>query len=126
MDIPNWIILYLDTIKKSILETTAIVEDTIKLNKFFIKVNQLKLNKRQNFILWNLNENFVGNITTKKWAKICRCSQDSATRDINDLIKKGYSWKYLQAHIQDMKLFINVKIVINVITKSIDNSGNKH
>lgn len=33
-------------------------------------------------------DNFEGNLTSSKWAKICNCSQDSATKDINDLIDK--------------------------------------
>ena len=34
-------------------------------------------------------DGFEGKLTTSKWAKICRCSQDTALRDINDLIAKG-------------------------------------
>ena len=33
-------------------------------------------------------DNFEGNLTTSKWAKMCDCSQDTATNDINDLISK--------------------------------------
>ena len=33
-------------------------------------------------------DNFEGNLTTTKWAKMCNCSQDTETLDINDLIVK--------------------------------------
>ena len=33
-------------------------------------------------------DNFEGNLTSTKWAKMCNCSQDTATLDINDLIVK--------------------------------------
>lgn len=33
-------------------------------------------------------DDFKGNLTTTKWAKMCNCSQDTATRDISDLIGK--------------------------------------
>ena len=33
-------------------------------------------------------DKFEGNLTTTKWAKMCNCSQDTATRDIADLIEK--------------------------------------
>jgi len=33
-------------------------------------------------------DKFEGNLTTSKWAKMCNCSQDTATNDINDLINK--------------------------------------
>ena len=35
-----------------------------------------------------LKDDFEGNLTTTKWAKMCNCSQDTATRDIADLIEK--------------------------------------
>ena len=35
-----------------------------------------------------LLEGFYGKLTSSKWATICSCSQDTASRDINDLIKK--------------------------------------
>jgi len=36
-----------------------------------------------------LLEGFTGSLTTSKWAKITNCSQDTALRDIQDLINKG-------------------------------------
>jgi Fic family protein len=32
---------------------------------------------------------FVGKLTSSKWAKIMKCSQDTALRDIDDLVKRG-------------------------------------
>ena len=34
-------------------------------------------------------DDFEGVLKTTKWAKICKCSQDTALRDIQDLINKG-------------------------------------
>lgn len=36
-----------------------------------------------------LDGNFVGKLQSSKWAKMCKCSQDTAIRDIKDLIEKG-------------------------------------
>ena len=36
-----------------------------------------------------LASDFEGKLTTKKWAKICKVSADTALRDINDLVEKG-------------------------------------
>jgi Fic family protein len=33
-----------------------------------------------------LFDGFKGNLTSSKWAKMMKCSQDTATRDINNLI----------------------------------------
>jgi Fic family protein len=36
-----------------------------------------------------LFDGFVGKLTSSKWAKIAKCSQDTALRDIDDLVKRG-------------------------------------
>ncbi len=40
-------------------------------------------------MLNKLLDGFEGKLTSSKWAKIAKCSQDTATRDIVDLIAKG-------------------------------------
>jgi len=40
-------------------------------------------------ILNKLLDGFEGKLTTSKWAKIATCSQDTAYRDILDLITRG-------------------------------------
>ena len=34
-------------------------------------------------------DGFLGKLTSGKWAKIAKCSSDTALNDINDLIAKG-------------------------------------
>jgi len=36
-----------------------------------------------------LLDGFEGKLTSSKWGKIAKCSQDTASRDIKDLIKRG-------------------------------------
>ena len=38
-------------------------------------------------------DGFDGKLTSSKWAKIAKCSQDTATRDIQDLIHRGLLFK---------------------------------
>jgi Fic family protein len=40
-------------------------------------------------MLNKLLDGFDGKLTSSKWAKICKCSSDTAVRDINDLIEKN-------------------------------------
>lgn len=89
LDITDWISWYLNCINNSINQVITEINKTIKIEKFYRKINQLKINKRQKKMIDKIMDDFKGNITTVKWAKICNCSQDTATRDINDLIKKN-------------------------------------
>lgn len=47
------------------------------------------LNERQRIILNRLLDGFEGKLTTSKWAKLGNCSQDTAYRDILDLLERG-------------------------------------
>jgi Fic family protein len=44
---------------------------------------------RQIKVLNSLLNGFDGKLTTSKWAKIAKCSQDTAYRDILDLVERG-------------------------------------
>lgn len=46
-------------------------------------------NPRQRLVLNRVLDGFEGKITTSKWAKLAKCSQDAAYRDILDLISRG-------------------------------------
>jgi Fic family protein len=46
-------------------------------------------NERQRGIINRLLNGFEGKLTTSKWAALAKCSQDTALRDIDDLIKRG-------------------------------------
>jgi uncharacterized protein DUF1488 len=48
-----------------------------------------KLNDRQRSIVNRLLEGFEGKLTSSKYATLTKCSQDTASRDIDDLIKQG-------------------------------------
>lgn len=57
--------------------------------RFWSKMEKVELNSRQRRVLNRLLDGFEGKLTTSKWAKLTKSSQDTATRDIQDLIEEG-------------------------------------
>jgi Fic family protein len=57
--------------------------------KFWEKYGASNLNDRQRLLLNKLLDGFEGKLNTSKWAKIAKCSSDTALRDIQQLINKG-------------------------------------
>lgn len=57
--------------------------------RFWENVARVELNGRQRLVLNRLLDGFEGKLTTSKWAKLTKSSQDTATRDVQDLIEKG-------------------------------------
>lgn len=47
------------------------------------------LNVHQRQMLNRLLDGFEGNLTSSKWAKICKVSQDTASREIKALTERG-------------------------------------
>ena len=89
LDITNWIIWFLECLKVSIISSQIIVDKVIWKHQFWV-VNASKINnERQQKMLNILMDDFEGNLTTSKWAKMQKTSTDTALRDITDLLKKG-------------------------------------
>lgn len=57
--------------------------------RFWERFAKEPLNERQIKVLNRLLDGFEGKLTTSKWAKLARCSQDTAYRDILDLVERG-------------------------------------
>ena len=89
LDITEWIIWFLECLKKAILSSNVIIDKVIQKHQFWTRNVKLIFNERQQKILNKLLEDFEGNLTTSKWAKITKTSQDTALRDITDLVNKG-------------------------------------
>ena len=65
------------------------LDNVFKKARFWQSQPAGSINKRQEKIINKLFEDFEGKLTSSKWAKITKCSQDTALRDILDLVEKG-------------------------------------
>ena len=88
MDITNWLLWFLENLLIAIQSSGEITDKVLQKAEFWQKNSNLVFNERQIKVLNRFMDNFEGNLTTTKWAKMCNCSQDTATLDINDLIDK--------------------------------------
>ena len=57
--------------------------------RFWERHQQMPFSERQRHLLTRLLDGFEGRFTTAKWARMAHCSQDTAGRDIADLLAKG-------------------------------------
>jgi len=56
--------------------------------RFWDRIKDVKLNQRQRLVISRLLDGFDGNLTTSKYATLAKCSQDTAHRDILELIDR--------------------------------------
>ena len=87
-DITNWILWFVECLKESLLSTETLLESILIKARFWDRHAQTLLNERQQTMLNKLLDGFDGKLTSGKWAKITKCSTDTALNDIKDLIGK--------------------------------------
>ena len=89
IDVTGWIAWFLVTPHQAITDSISKMDRIIKKADFWNRHTDTPVNERQRKVLNRLWDGFEGKLNTSKWAKICHCSQDTALRDIHDLIDKG-------------------------------------
>lgn len=87
-DITEWILWFLQCLINAIHSTEGTLTKILYKAEFWKLHSTTIFNERQQKMLNNLLDGFDGKLTTSKWAKINKCSQDTALRDIQDLINK--------------------------------------
>lgn len=88
-DITEWILWFLNCLQGAINSTYELLQKVLEKAEFWKIHSTTILNERQQKMMNRLLDGFSGKLTTTKWGKICKCSQDTALRDIQDLIDKG-------------------------------------
>ena len=89
LDIAAWIEWFLNCLDRALTNTDETLGGVMRKARFWEKHSTTSLNDRQRTMLNKLLDGFDGKLTSSKWAKITKSSQDSAGRDINDLVQRG-------------------------------------
>ena len=87
-DITEWILWFLNSLQHALHTTEETVEGVLLKADFWDKHKNTVLNSRQRMMLNKLFDGFEGKLKSSKWAKMTKCSPDTALRDIKNLIEK--------------------------------------
>ncbi|MBN8694170.1 MAG: Fic family protein [Bacteroidetes bacterium] len=88
LDITPWLMWYLNCLQRALTTTDKRLQNVLNKTKFWDKHTKTIINERQRLMINKLFDGFEGKLTSSKWAKINKCSADTALRDINDLMHK--------------------------------------
>lgn len=89
LNITPWLEWFLACLENALLASDKVLAKVLFRQQFWNKYATEPLNARQILVLQKLLDDFFGKLTTTKWAKMAKCSKDTALRDIQDLIGKG-------------------------------------
>jgi Fic family protein len=88
LNITNWIQWFLQCLINALNSTEEVLVKVLSKGNFWQIHSKTIINERQKKLINKLLDSFDGKLTSSKWAKIAKCSKDTAIRDINDLIEK--------------------------------------
>jgi Fic family protein len=88
LDITSWIEWYLNCMKHAIAASDKTLESVLVKARFWEAQAGQSFNERQRTVINRLLDGFDGKLTSSKWAKLTKCSQDTALRDVTDLLNR--------------------------------------
>jgi Fic family protein len=89
LDITAWLAWFLACLNHAFEGADGILSNVLDKARFWQSHEGGPFNDRQRLMLNRLLNGFEGKLTSSKWAMIAKCSQDTAIRDIDDLVKRG-------------------------------------
>ncbi len=89
LDITAWMEWFLQCFNRSIQASDDLLSQVLNKAAFWKQHEKTIFNSRQSLMLNKLLDGFDGKLNSSKWAKIAKCSQDSALRDIQNLEEKN-------------------------------------
>lgn len=89
LDITPWLTWFLDCLDRAFDHAEETLSKVLAKAQFWEKHAGKRFNERQRAMLTRLMDGFSGKLTSGKWAKIEKCSPDTALRDITDLVERG-------------------------------------
>jgi len=89
LDVTTWLEWFLGCLLRAIQSTDETLAQVLAKARFWQHWAGTPLNDRQIKLLNRLHDGFDGKLTSSKWAAIGKCSQDTALRDITELLERG-------------------------------------
>ena len=88
-DITIWTTWFLNCLYRAITGAEEGADVVLEKARFWQRFATENLNERQIKVLNRILDGFEGKLTNAKWAKLAKCSSDTALRDITDLVERG-------------------------------------
>ncbi len=88
LEVTPWMSWFLGCLDRAIHGAEATLASVLSKARFWESHAGESFNDRQRKVLNRLLDGFEGKLTSSKWARLAKCSQDTAHRDILELVKR--------------------------------------
>jgi Fic family protein len=89
LDITAWLAWFLGCLDRALDGAEQSLSAVLRNSRLWQRISQVPVNDRQRRVINRMLDDFEGYITTSKYAKLAKCSNDTALRDIRALVERG-------------------------------------
>lgn len=88
-DVSEWVHWFVGCLGRAIDGAETGLTAVLTKARFWERIAGTSINERQRTAINHLLDDVGGKLTTSQWARMTRCSQDTALRDVTDLMERG-------------------------------------
>lgn len=89
MDITRWLAWFLGCLDRAIGGADKLLAAVLDKARMWERINRRPVNDRQRLVINRMLDGFKGFLSTSKYAKLAKCSTDTALRDVRELLQGG-------------------------------------
>ena len=89
LDITDWLAWFIACLGRALSGAEQALDSVLRKARLWDRINQEPVNPRQRLVLNRVLDGFQGHLTSSKYAKLAKCSSDTALRDLKILVDRG-------------------------------------
>ena len=89
LEITGWLAWFLDCLDRSLDDADETLSTVLQKARLWQRIHPKPVPERQRKVINRMLDDFKGHLTTSKYAKLAKCSNDTALRDIRELLARG-------------------------------------
>ncbi len=89
LDITEWLLWFLGCLDRALGSAELMLAGVLRKARLWERINRRPVNERQRSVINCMLGDFEGFMSTSKYAKLAKCSQDTAHRDMLELVARG-------------------------------------
>ncbi|TWT41515.1 Fic family protein [Botrimarina hoheduenensis] len=93
LDVTGWLLWFVDCLDRAIESSNERLAGVLNKARVWERLNNKTVNERQRLVINRMLNGFEGFLSTSKYAKLAKCSADTALRDIREQVARGVLMK---------------------------------
>lgn len=89
LDLTLWLTWFLECLDHAVRAAGEQLDSVLYRARLWQRIDERPVNPRQRRVVNRMLDDFAGHMTTSKYAKLAKCSTDTALRDLRGLLERG-------------------------------------